>query len=405
MSAAEPLFVVIEGPSARRAFWPAAKAVPAGWAVVAPPGTLAACAVALDELARRPAPARVPFSLMLFGGHDAAGAANPYDLLLRVAEFADRHDFAAVWLPERHFDAIGSLYPNPAVLHAALAVLTRRVRLRAGSVVLPLHHPARVAEEWAVVDQLSGGRVEVSFAPGWNSADFALAPGTFADRYRTLESAIGEVRRYWAGDAVAGLDGDGRPVAIRTYPRPVQVRLPVWVTVANARRNFEAAGRLGADVLTHLFEHDAAELGEKVAAYRRARADAGHDPHAGRVAVALHTFVCDDPVTVRDRAEAPYCAYLRSHAAVLGRLAAARNVPLDLSALSGAELGEVAAMLYDKFLRGRSLIGPAADCRATVAALAAVGVTEVAGLVDFGPSAAHILEALPPLAALAAGLA
>ena len=85
-----------------------------------------------------------------------------YRLLLEGAKFADREGFTAVWTPERHFHAFGGLYPNPSVASAAIAALTTRVQIRAGSVVLPLHHPARVAEEWALVDNLSQGRVGIS---------------------------------------------------------------------------------------------------------------------------------------------------------------------------------------------------------------------------------------------------
>src|ERR1044072_8239679 len=79
------------------------------------------------------------------------------------AMFAARHGFTAVWTPERHFQAFGGLYPNPSVLSAALAMITERVQIRAGSVALPLHHPVRVAEEWSVVDNLSNGRAAISF--------------------------------------------------------------------------------------------------------------------------------------------------------------------------------------------------------------------------------------------------
>ena len=83
------------------------------------------------------------------------GRRDRYRLLLEGARFADRHGFAAVWTPERHFHAFGGLYPNPAVTGAALAAITERIGIRAGSVVLPLHNPIRVAEEWSVVDNLS----------------------------------------------------------------------------------------------------------------------------------------------------------------------------------------------------------------------------------------------------------
>ena len=86
-----------------------------------------------------------------------------------------------MWTPERHFHPFGGLYPNPALTSAAVAAVTKRVGLRAGSVVLPLHNPLRCAEEWSVVDNLSDGRVGLSFASGWHASDFALMPQNFAD--------------------------------------------------------------------------------------------------------------------------------------------------------------------------------------------------------------------------------
>src|SRR6185503_19770559 len=104
-------------------------------------------------------------------------------------------DFTAVWLPERHFHAFGGPFPAPSVLAAALAIVTRRIGIRAGSVVLPLHHPARVAEEWAVVDNLSGGRVGVSFASGWHVDDFVFAPEAYERRHDVTRRDLDVVRR------------------------------------------------------------------------------------------------------------------------------------------------------------------------------------------------------------------
>ena len=121
----------------------------------------------------------VSFSLFYFAaGEDAA--ADGYRLLLDSARFADANGFEAVWTPERHFHAFGGAYPNPSVAGAALAAITKHVAIRAGSVVLPLHSPIRVAEEWAVVDNISRGRVGISFAAGWQPNDFVLNPGAYA---------------------------------------------------------------------------------------------------------------------------------------------------------------------------------------------------------------------------------
>src|SRR5712692_3504600 len=106
------------------------------------------------------------FSLFYFASADGGESADKYRLLIEGAKFADTHGFAAVWTPERHFHEFGGLYPNPAVTGAALAMITKNIRIRAGSVVSPLHQTIRIAEEWAMVDNLSGGRVDVSFATG-----------------------------------------------------------------------------------------------------------------------------------------------------------------------------------------------------------------------------------------------
>src|SRR5579863_4357778 len=142
------------------------------------------------------------FGLMFFASHQDALVGEKYRLLIESARFGDRHGFARVWVPERHFTRFGCLFPNAAVLHAALSRETSRIGLNAGSVVLPLHDPLRVAEEWAMVDNLSGGRVGVSFASGWNPADFALQPENYADRHNLLFTNLEKVQTLWRGGSI-----------------------------------------------------------------------------------------------------------------------------------------------------------------------------------------------------------
>ena len=148
-----------------------------------------------------PAPAApIDLSLFYFSSDESTGGAERYRLLTEGAVFADRHGFEAVWTPERHFHAFGGLYPNPAITSAAIAALTDRVKIRAGSLVLPLHHPVRAAEDWSLVDNLSNGRVGIAFASGWHPNDFVLAPA--------------EPSRRQAGDVRRSAD-DAPPVARR----------------------------------------------------------------------------------------------------------------------------------------------------------------------------------------------
>src|ERR1044071_6353851 len=113
---------------------------------------------------------------------------------------------------------------------AAIAATTKQIQIRAGSVVLPLHNPVRVAEEWSVVDNLSNGRVGLSFASGWHANDFVLLPENYDDRKNVMERDIETVCRLWRGETVTLLDGAHKEFAVKIHPQPLQPELPFWIT-------------------------------------------------------------------------------------------------------------------------------------------------------------------------------
>src|SRR4051794_6580097 len=193
------------------------------------------------------------FSLFYFSSNEADFTDNKYELLIEGARFADQHDFTAIWVPERHFHAFGGLYPNPSVLGSALAMITERIQIRAGSVVLPLQDPIRVAEEWSVIDNLSGGRVGLGFAKGWHVDDFVLAPRAYARSREATYEGIEVVRRLWRGETIRRVNGVGNEVEVRIFPRPVQARPPIWLS-GDSAETFVKAGQLGANVLAGAVE-------------------------------------------------------------------------------------------------------------------------------------------------------
>ncbi|WP_419897675.1 MupA/Atu3671 family FMN-dependent luciferase-like monooxygenase [Roseomonas sp. USHLN139] len=352
----------------------------------------------LQEAAPAPkrAPGQLGFSLMFFSA-EAGAAPRPglYATLQQAARQADRLGFTALWLPERHFDRFGGPYPDPAVLAAMLAPMTRRLRLRAGSVVAPLHHPAAIAERWAVVDNLSGGRVDLAFGSGWNPSDFCLAPDNYARRGELLAGQVEQIRRLWRGEAVAfpGPDGAARP--LRLQPRPLQPELPFWISSTGSLASFERAGRLGANLLTMLMGSDLAALAPKIAAYRAARAAAGMDPQGGTVTLMLHSLVHDDRDRVAAAIRDPFRDYLRSS------LEAQRGAHAEGRALDAEQRSQIAHYAAERYARS-ALFGTPEDCRPLLAQVAAAGVDEIACLVDFGLPDALLLEGLAPLARLAA---
>ncbi|MCX5195238.1 LLM class flavin-dependent oxidoreductase [Streptomyces sp. NBC_00249] len=341
------------------------------------------------------------FSLFYFGNDepDPEGAGR-YDLVLEGARFADTHDFAAVWTPERHFHPFGGLYPNPAVTGAALAAATSRVAIRAGSVVAPLHHPLRIAEEWAVVDNISGGRVGLAFASGWHATDFALRPEAYENRREVLVDTVRQVRELWRGEEAEVLDGTGTARRVRSYPRPVQREVPVWITSAGGVETFRAAGALGAGVLTHLLGQDPAELAEKTAAYREAyTAREGAVPgDRGHVVCMVHTLLGEDEEQTRELVRAPLTRYLRSSVSLLLASRAhggARTV--DPAKLRDKDLDFLAARAFDRHYEDGGLLGTLPKAARVVERLGETGVDELACLIDFGAPAKTVLDALPLL--------
>lgn len=332
-------------------------------------------------------PARMAFSLFFFSADGSVETGDKYGLLLECARFADRRGFAAVWTPERHFQDFGGLYPNPSVLSAALAVVTERIQIRAGSVVLPLHHPVRLAEEWAVVDNLSGGRVAISCASGWHPDDFLLARDGYEERKEAMYRVAEVLQRLWAGEAVRFPGVGEAEVEVRTYPRPIQPRLPLWVTSAGSVDTWRRAGRIGANLLTALGNQTMNELAEKVAVYRRARAGAGHDPTDGVVSLMLHTYVGRDDGEVRGLVREPLAEYLQTHMRQ-------RDSYAQMEAITEEDKEELAKMAFEHYYSNASLLGTPENCSVMVDRLAAVGIDEIACLLDFGVEGDRVLAGL-----------
>ncbi len=323
------------------------------------------------------------FSLLFFSGDGATETDDKYDFLLECARFADAHGFQAIWTPERHFQAFGGLFPNPSVLSAALAMVTQRLQIRAGSVVLPLHHPIRLAEEWALVDNLSKGRVAISVATGWNRGDFTLAPEAYAERREIAFLHLALIQRLWAGERVAFPGVDGQAFEATLLPKPLQPHLPVWVTVSGRPTSWIEAGEIGANVLTSVGGAPE-DLRADIASYRDARQQHGHDPDDGIVSVMQHTFIDTDEDVVKAQVKAPLCRYLETFIAQDNVLSEEEEAGVDVQRLSSRDREEIRLFAFDRYFRHGGLLGMPDKCDHIVARLQAVGVDEIACLVDFG---------------------
>jgi natural product biosynthesis luciferase-like monooxygenase protein/amino acid adenylation domain-containing protein len=344
---------------------------------------------------------KLDFSLFFFStsdqGRTGTSSENPYQLLLDCSRYADEHEFKAVWTPERHFHPFGALFPNPAITSAAIAAITKNIQIRAGSVVAALHHPIRLAEEWAAVDQLSGGRVGLSFASGWHPDDFVLNPGAFAAKDTTMMDQLDAVRRLWRGESITFRNGVGRDVPVRVWPRPKQDEVPVWITAAGHPLTFQKAGEIGANLLTHLLGKDIAALAENIALYRRALSDNGFDPAQRTVTVMVHAYMGSDEAAVKRAVQGPLKAYLES-SIDLARLAGDTDDGPGYQDLPPHQKELMLDRAFERYYNDGALIGTPEKCAGFVSRLHSLGVNELACLVDFGLGYAEVMDGLSHLA-------
>jgi len=308
--------------------------------------------------------------------------------------YGDTHGFSSVWVPERHFTEFGGIYSNPAILHAALAGVTKNIRLNSGSVVMPIHDPIRIAEEWAMVDNLSNGRVGLSIASGWNPDDFVFFPKNYKNKHGVMYEGINTIRKLWKGESIQRLSGSQTQTSIRIFPRTVQKEIPFHITTSGNSEGFINAGKLGLNILTAVLDQTLDDLSEKIKLYKEARQKRGFDANSGKVTLMLHTFVGKDDSSTKEEARKPYCNFLKRNKSLMNGLAQNRKSNFSLDSLSEEDLDEFVNFLYDRFATTKGLIGNKESCFEMLKQVEDAGVNEIACLLDFGPPSYKIIENL-----------
>jgi natural product biosynthesis luciferase-like monooxygenase protein len=334
------------------------------------------------------------FSLFYFASTDVVADSTRYRLLLEGAKLADQLGFEAVWTPERHFHQFGGLYPNPSVTSAALAIATSRIQVRAGSVVLPLQNPVRVAEEWALVDNLSNGRTGIAFASGWHANDFVFFPEHYQRRKEVMLQGIETVRRLWQGESLEAVGGSGNTIEIRTYPRPIQPELPVWLTSGGSIETFVSAAEIHANVLTHLLGQDVKDVAQRIQTYRNTLERMKQAPETGTVTLMLHAYVDDTEEKVRSMALVPFKRYLESSAGLVATLVRSLNLDVNLEKMSDNDRNDLITFAAERYLNTSGLFGTERSCLDMVERLMEIGVDEIACLIDFGIPAEAALQSV-----------
>ena len=213
---------------------------------------------------------------------DPTARADLYQTALAQIAWADRCGFSSVMLHEHHGTDDGYL-PSPIVMAAAVAATTTSIGIEIGALLMPLHDPLRLAEDLAVVDLISRGRLTVIPGVGYVPEEFVMFGKRKATRGAALDRAIEVLIQAWSGDY---FDYDGRKV--RVTPRPYQRPRPRIVLAGGSRPAAERAARVGDGFAPH--------LREAWDYYREALVELGQtDPGPMPPASPRFVHVSDDP--------------------------------------------------------------------------------------------------------------
>ena len=226
---------------------------------------------------------------------DNPRTANDFVLEIRQqAILADTLGFHSAWIGEHHFDRLG-VNSRPDLVLASIIPETRHIRLAPAVNVLPLHHPLHVAECWATLDLLSGGRVDFATGRGYDQAEYAPFGASFMESKEHFEESIDVLLKAWTEPGAWSHKGHYYDITdMAITPKPIQQPIPFYVACFSGTSMAMAAQR----GLNIIFAPFAAAmmfggLGPAVDQYREACAQAGKSP--GRAKCSYFISIADTP--------------------------------------------------------------------------------------------------------------
>jgi len=223
-----------------------------------------------------------------------------YSHWLEQFDAAEDLGFDSLWVTEHHFRYFGGMTPNPQLLLAAAAQRTKRMRLGTAVTLLPMHHPIRIAEDFAMVDLISGGRLNFGAGRGMHPLEYLVFGYDWNNAQQRLPEALDIVLRAWSGEEFEWQSEHYCFPKLRVYPRPLQKpHPPVYVTANRDPESFQMIGRRGHHLMTlpWLFTNELQRT--RVEQYFEALRAGGHTVDGKEVFVMYPAYVGDSDAQAR----------------------------------------------------------------------------------------------------------
>jgi alkanesulfonate monooxygenase SsuD/methylene tetrahydromethanopterin reductase-like flavin-dependent oxidoreductase (luciferase family) len=282
----------------------------------------------------------------------------------RQARLAEALGFDTLWAHEHHSQ--GMMYPDPLMTLAALAPATATIRLGTNMLLLPIHHPLRVAEAGAMVDVLSDGRLCLGVAAGYSPLDLRAFGVVQSARAVRLSEGVALIRALWCGQEVTAEGVSFQLEAFRLFPSPLQQPSPPIVIGGSSDKAIDRAARL-ADGYVISTTETIEDVVKRVDVYRRALA--AHDKPWR--APLLNRIVCTVPNAAEKRvAQEFYSKVLLAFYDAWGHA--------NITHLSPE------ARAVERVSAQHFIIGEPAECVEQIRAYAALGIGHIACLMNFG---------------------
>lgn len=216
-----------------------------------------------------------------------------FEEVLEQTEYADQWGYHSVWFAEHHFSEYGVL-TTPQMLLAAAAERTKNIRLGVSIVTLPFKNPVQVAEDYALLDVLSNGRLNLGLGSGYLPHEFAGFNVDSKDKALRFNDALEVIEKAWSGEKFSHEGRYYQFSDVKLEVLPKQNKVPVWIGTLS-RRGSEFVAKMGYNIMgvAYVASRSLEELKEIIDNYKRIYRESGHDEMKLNIPIAVHTFVAE----------------------------------------------------------------------------------------------------------------
>jgi natural product biosynthesis luciferase-like monooxygenase protein len=253
----------------------------------------------------------VKFGLLTLFDHYAEDCSEEqyYKNFFEEVSYAEELGFDSIWLGEHHFCRY--ICPAPQIVAAAVAQRTKKLRIGTAIVLLPHHDPVRLAEDYALVDLLSGGRLDLGVGRGFIKATYDGFNQSMSESRERFNESLELIERAWQQPTFSYQGKFYKANNVTILPRPLQKPSPpIFMAAAVSPESFTAAGEKGHSILLAPFIQSRAALKENVQLYKETLLRSGYSPENLEIVAGYHSFVEDTADLARQKWESHYMRYM-----------------------------------------------------------------------------------------------